>query len=114
MVSTRAAESTDHPAADHPKNMWRWGRKSRVGCQLAEDPGGEHINHLSRIATWGRDYQNPRTGRIKVQNRAAAGDRRGSMAGAKKASALSPAVRKLAALPILVVIATKRTAARCS
>jgi len=30
------------------------------------------------------------------------------MAGAKKASALSPAVRKLAALPILVVIATRR------
>ena len=30
------------------------------------------------------------------------------MAGAKKAAALSPAVRKLAALPILVVIATKR------
>lgn len=30
------------------------------------------------------------------------------MAGAKKAAALSPAVRKLAALPILVVIATRR------
>ena len=30
------------------------------------------------------------------------------MAGAKKPSALSPAVRKLAALPILVVIATRR------
>jgi len=30
------------------------------------------------------------------------------MAGAKKAPALSPAVRKLAALPILVVVATKR------
>lgn len=30
------------------------------------------------------------------------------MAGAKKAAALSPAVRKLTALPILVVIATKR------
>jgi PPOX class probable F420-dependent enzyme len=30
------------------------------------------------------------------------------MAGAKKASVLSPAVQKLAALPILVVIATKR------
>jgi PPOX class probable F420-dependent enzyme len=30
------------------------------------------------------------------------------MAGAKKAAALSPAVRKLAALPILMVIATKR------
>jgi PPOX class probable F420-dependent enzyme len=30
------------------------------------------------------------------------------MAGAKKAPALSPAVRRLAALPILVVVATKR------
>ena len=30
------------------------------------------------------------------------------MAGAKKALALTPAVRKLAALPILIVIATKR------
>jgi PPOX class probable F420-dependent enzyme len=30
------------------------------------------------------------------------------MAGAKKASALSPAVQKLAAQPILVVVATKR------
>lgn len=30
------------------------------------------------------------------------------MAGAKTASALSPAVQKLAALPILVVVATKR------
>ena len=30
------------------------------------------------------------------------------MAGAKKASALSPAVQKLAALPILLVVATKR------
>ncbi len=30
------------------------------------------------------------------------------MAGAKKASALSPAVQKLAALPILIVVATKR------
>jgi PPOX class probable F420-dependent enzyme len=30
------------------------------------------------------------------------------MAGAKKAKALSPAVQKLAALPILIVVATKR------
>jgi len=30
------------------------------------------------------------------------------MAGAKKAPALGPAVRKLAALPILIVVATKR------
>jgi pyridoxamine 5'-phosphate oxidase-like protein len=32
----------------------------------AEDPGGEHINHLSH-RYFGRDYQNPRTGRIKIQ-----------------------------------------------
>ena len=32
----------------------------------AEDPGGEHINHLSH-RYMGRDYQNPRTGRIKIQ-----------------------------------------------
>ena len=49
-----------------PKNMWRWAQVEGRMVNWAEDPGGEHINHLSH-RYMGRDYQNPRTGRIKVQ-----------------------------------------------
>jgi len=46
--------------------MFRWAQVQGRMVDWAEDPGGEHINHLSHRYT-GRDYQNPRTGRIKIQ-----------------------------------------------
>jgi PPOX class probable F420-dependent enzyme len=49
-----------------PKNMFRWGSIEGRMVKWAEDAGGEHINHLSH-RYFGRDYQNPRTGRIKVE-----------------------------------------------
>ncbi|MDQ6710772.1 MAG: pyridoxamine 5'-phosphate oxidase family protein [Candidatus Dormibacteraeota bacterium] len=49
-----------------PKNMWRWAQVEGKMVEWAEDPNGEHINHLSHryLKT---DYQNARTGRIKIQ-----------------------------------------------
>lgn len=49
-----------------PKNMFRWAQVEGRMVNWAEDPGGDHINHLSH-RYFGRDYQNPRTGRIKIQ-----------------------------------------------
>ena len=49
-----------------PKNMFRWGSIEGRMVKWEEDPGGEHINHLSH-RYFGRDYQNPRTGRIKIE-----------------------------------------------
>ncbi len=49
-----------------PKNMFRWAQIEARMIKWEEDPGGDHINHLSH-RYFGRDYQNPRTGRIKLQ-----------------------------------------------
>jgi PPOX class probable F420-dependent enzyme len=49
-----------------PKNMFRWAQIEARLIKWEEDPGGDHINHLSH-RYFGRDYQNPRTGRIKIQ-----------------------------------------------
>jgi PPOX class probable F420-dependent enzyme len=49
-----------------PKQMFRWAQVQGRMVNWEEDPGGEHINHLSH-RYFGRDYQNPRTGRIKIQ-----------------------------------------------
>jgi len=49
-----------------PKQMFRWAQVEGRMVNWAEDPGGEHINHLSHRYL-GQDYQNPRTGRIKIQ-----------------------------------------------
>ena len=49
-----------------PKNMFRWAQIEARMINWEEDPGGDHINHLSH-RYFGRDYQNPRTGRIKIQ-----------------------------------------------
>src|ERR1700737_2197891 len=49
-----------------PKEMFRWAQVEGRMVNWAEDPGGDHINHLSHRYL-GRDYQNPRTGRIKIQ-----------------------------------------------
>lgn len=49
-----------------PKNMFRWAQIEGRMIKWEEDPGGDHINHLSH-RYFGRDYQNPRTGRIKIQ-----------------------------------------------
>jgi PPOX class probable F420-dependent enzyme len=49
-----------------PKNMWRWAQVLGRMVNWTEDPGGEHINHLSH-RYMGQDYRGPRTGRIKVQ-----------------------------------------------
>jgi len=49
-----------------PKQMFRWAQVEGRMVNWAEDPGGDHINHLSHryLKT---DYQGPRTGRIKIQ-----------------------------------------------
>ncbi len=49
-----------------PKDMFRWAQVEGKMVGWAEDPGGDHINHLSHRYL-GHDYQNPRTGRIKLQ-----------------------------------------------
>ena len=49
-----------------PKNMFRWASMEARMVKWADDPGGDHINHLSH-RYFGRDYQNPRTGRIKIE-----------------------------------------------
>ena len=49
-----------------PKNMFRWAAVEGRMVNWADDPGGDHINHLSH-RYFGRDYQNPRTGRIKIE-----------------------------------------------
>ena len=49
-----------------PQNMFRWAQIEARMTRWEEDPGGDHINHLSH-RYFGRDYQNPRTGRIKIQ-----------------------------------------------
>lgn len=49
-----------------PKEMFRWAQVEGRMINWEEDPGGEHINRLSH-RYFGRDYQNSRTGRIKVQ-----------------------------------------------
>lgn len=49
-----------------PKNMFRWSSIEGRMVNWADDPGGDHINHLSH-RYFGRDYQNPRTGRIKIE-----------------------------------------------
>ena len=49
-----------------PKNMWRWSQVLGRMVKWEEDQGGEHINHLSHRYL-SKDYQGPRTGRIKVQ-----------------------------------------------
>ncbi len=48
------------------KNMFRWASIEGRMVHWADDSGGEHINHLSH-RYFGRDYQNPRTGRIKIE-----------------------------------------------
>ncbi len=49
-----------------PKQMFRWAQVQGRMVNWAEDPGGDHINQLSHRYL-GHDYQNPRTGRIKIQ-----------------------------------------------
>jgi PPOX class probable F420-dependent enzyme len=49
-----------------PKDMFRWAQVEGRMVKWAEDPGGEHINNLSHRYT-GKDYQNSREGRIKIQ-----------------------------------------------
>jgi len=49
-----------------PKEMFRWAQVLGRMVNWAEDPGGEHINHLAHRYQ-GRDYQGPRTGRIKIE-----------------------------------------------
>jgi PPOX class probable F420-dependent enzyme len=49
-----------------PKDMFRWAQVEGRMTRWDPDPGGDHINHLSHRYT-GKDYQNSREGRIKVQ-----------------------------------------------
>ncbi len=49
-----------------PKEMFRWAQVQGRMVNWAEDPGGEHINELSHRYLK-KDYQGPRTGRIKIQ-----------------------------------------------
>jgi PPOX class probable F420-dependent enzyme len=49
-----------------PTNMFRWAQiQGRLGT-VSEDPGGEHINHLSH-RYFERDYPGPRTDRLTIQ-----------------------------------------------
>jgi PPOX class probable F420-dependent enzyme len=49
-----------------PTNMWRWAQVEGQMVTWAEDPNGDHINQLSHRYLK-KDYQGPRTGRIKIQ-----------------------------------------------
>jgi len=49
-----------------PKDMFRWAQVEGKMVKWADDPGGDHINHLSHRYLK-KDYQGPRTGRIKIQ-----------------------------------------------
>jgi PPOX class probable F420-dependent enzyme len=49
-----------------PRDMWRWAQVMGRMVRWEEDKGGDHINHLSHRYL-GKDYQGPRTDRIKVQ-----------------------------------------------
>ena len=49
-----------------PEEMFRWAQVQGRMVEWAEDPGGDHINHLSHRYL-GKDYQGPRSGRIKVE-----------------------------------------------
>jgi len=49
-----------------PKNMFRWAQIQGRMIRWEEDRGGDHINHLSH-RYFGRDYQDSRRGRIKIQ-----------------------------------------------
>lgn len=49
-----------------PRDMFRWAQIEGRMVSWEEDSGGDHINHLSHRYL-GRDYQNSRQGRIKVQ-----------------------------------------------
>lgn len=49
-----------------PRDMFRWAQVEGKMINWAEDKGGDHINHLSHRYLK-KDYQGPRTGRIKIQ-----------------------------------------------
>ena len=49
-----------------PKDMFRWAQVQGKMVHWEDDPGGEHINHLSH-RYFKRDYPNSRADRIKVQ-----------------------------------------------
>src|SRR5437899_10753385 len=49
-----------------PKNMWSWSQVLGRMVDWAEDPGGEHTNHLSNCYM-AKDYQFPQIGLIKVR-----------------------------------------------
>ena len=49
-----------------PKEMFRWAQVEGRMVNWAEDAGGDHINELSHRYLK-KDYQGPRTGRIKIQ-----------------------------------------------
>jgi len=49
-----------------PQNMFRWAQVQGRLLTVAEDPGGEHINHLSH-RYFGREYPGPRTDRLKME-----------------------------------------------
>jgi PPOX class probable F420-dependent enzyme len=49
-----------------PNNMFHWAQVQGRLVDVSEDPGGDHINHLSHRYL-DRDYPGPRTDRVKVQ-----------------------------------------------
>jgi PPOX class probable F420-dependent enzyme len=49
-----------------PKEMFRWAQVEGRMVNWAEDSRGDHINELSHRYLK-KDYQGPRTGRIKIQ-----------------------------------------------
>ena len=49
-----------------PKDMFRWAQVEGRMVKSADDPGGDHINHLSHRYL-GNDYPNSREGRLTVQ-----------------------------------------------
>jgi PPOX class probable F420-dependent enzyme len=49
-----------------PQNMFRWAQVQGKLVSVSEDPGGDHINHLSH-RYFDRDYPGPRTDRVKIR-----------------------------------------------
>jgi PPOX class probable F420-dependent enzyme len=49
-----------------PRNMFRWAQVQGRLANVSEDPGGDHINHLSHRYL-DRDYPGPRTDRVTIR-----------------------------------------------
>jgi len=49
-----------------PQNTFRWAQIQGSFAGVEDDPGGDHINHLSH-RYFDREYPGPRTDRVKIR-----------------------------------------------